>query len=206
MQNILLNRQLTASATNLFKAASNAAVNYPKLKKVVIMKQIPRYDFLNSNPPGMKAALSGLFNETLQQLLSQSALKSRIIVGNHNLDCSGGVQQSRYRSLQSNKYDGVHMYGPSGEKAYTASVLNILRSAQLVIVDPPRYYDEYDHQVCEQARHQAKASNKKRRPFQYKKNRPNMPNMAHNNQETSSKYRVPTHNRFAQLGEFFPKN
>jgi hypothetical protein len=95
--------QTTASATNLFKAANNAAVKYPKLKKIVIMKQVPRYDFLNSNPPGMKSALSGLFNETLDQLLSQSALKSRVVVGNHNLDCSGGVLQSRYRSIQSNR-------------------------------------------------------------------------------------------------------
>ena len=151
----------------------------------------------------MKSALSGLFNETLDQLLSQSALKSRVIVGNHNLDCSGGVLQSRYRSIQSNKFDGVHMYGPSGEKAYTASVLNILSSAQLVIVNPPKYYDEYDHQSCDQARYQAKATNTKRRPVQKKMNRPNM---ADNNQDTNSQYTVPTHNRFAQLGDFFPKN
>ena len=167
------------------------------------MKQTPRYDFLNSNPPGMKSALSGLFNETLDKLLSQSALKSRVIVGNHNHDCSGGVLQSRYRSIQSNKFDGVHMYGPSGEKAYTASVLNILSSAQLVIVNPTKYYDEYDHQSCDQARYQANAKNTNRRPIQNKKNRPNM---AGKYQETSSQFTVPTHNRFAKLGDFFPKN
>ena len=157
-------QQTTASATNLYKAASDAAVKYPKLKKVVIMKQTPRYDFLNSNPPGMKSALSGLFNETLDQLLSQSAMKGRVIVGNHNLDCSGGVLQSRFRSIQSNKFDGVHMYGPSGEKAYTASVLNILSSAQLVVVKPPKYYDEYKNQSYKQGRYQAKEKNTNRRP------------------------------------------
>ena len=36
--------------------------------------------------------------------------------------CSLCRVKSRYRSIQSNKFDGVHMYGPSGEKAYTASV------------------------------------------------------------------------------------
>ena len=154
---------------------------------------------MTSNPPGLKASLSKLFNETLEQLLVNSAFKDRVMIGNHNLDCSGCVLQARYRNIQSNKFDGIHMYGPSGQKAYTASVLNILSSAQLVQVNPPKYFDEYHHQSCEQTRYQAKRKMKTRGPVQKKSN------MAGSYLGNSTQYTVPTYNRFAQLGDFFPK-
>ena len=54
------------------------------------------------------------------------------------------------------------MFGPSGLKAYTASVLQILRSAKLVKVNPPKYYEAYDqHKSCEQARYQARQQNRR---------------------------------------------
>ena len=42
-----------------------------------------------------------------------------------------------------NLYDGVHMYGSSGKKAYTKSILNILREAELVRNNPPSYFRKY---------------------------------------------------------------
>jgi hypothetical protein len=167
---------------------------------MIILKHIPRYDLLSSSPPGLKASLSKLFNETLDQLLFSSAFKDRVMIGNHNLDCSGGVLQARYRNIQSQQFDGIHMYGPSGQKAYTASVINILSSAQLVQVNPPKYYEEYDHQSCKQTRYQAKMKMKTRRPVQ------NKSNTADSYLGNSTQYTVPTSNRFAQLGDFFPKN
>ena len=48
------------------------------------------------------------------------------------------------------------MFGPSGQKAYTASVMKILSSAQLVRVTPPKYYDQLDPQNRRQDRYQTK--------------------------------------------------
>ena len=45
-------------------------------------------------------------------------------------------------------YDGVHLYGVSGKKAYTESVLNILRKAGLIKTSPPPYYRRY-HKLVE---------------------------------------------------------
>ena len=118
------------------------------------MKQTPRYDSGSSNPPGLKPYLSQLFNEHIDQLCN-STQNSKIIIGNHNLECHGGVFEARYRNSQSKKFDGVHLYGPSGMKAYTQSVLSILSSAQLVVKTPPRYYDQFPHAMCPQARYQA---------------------------------------------------
>ena len=79
------------------------------------------------------------------------------------------------------------MVGPSGMKAYTASVLDILSSAQLVISMPPKYYDQFEHMTCPQARYQARQS-------QYQ-NRQNIKVQTDNKYE----YSVPTFNKFARL-------
>ena len=152
------------------------------------MKQIPRYDTYASNPPGLKPFLSKLFNETLDELLSSNQHKNRIYIGNHNLECSGGVFEARYRNTQAKKFDGIHMYGPSGMKAYTASVLSILSSAQLVKNTPPRYYDQFVHSRCEQARYQARQVYGVRRM----QTRPN-------NKSNNFKYSIPTNNMFSLL-------
>ena len=76
--------QAIASANNLFTAVTNAAANHPQLKKIIILKQMPSYDFLTSNPPGLKHCLSQLFNETLDQLYSECKLKDKLSVLNES--------------------------------------------------------------------------------------------------------------------------
>ena len=149
------------SENNIFQAVTNAAENNPEVKKIIILKQTPRYDEKASNPPGLKPFLSSMINSTLDQLWSECSMKNKIIIGNHNLECSGGIREARYRNIQTNMHDGVHLYGPSGVKAYTTSVMNILSSAQLVETNPPKYYDEYNHKTCNQARYEAERKSTK---------------------------------------------
>ena len=203
-QNVEYFKQHTSnSAKSLFLAVSDAEKNNPQLKKIVILKQIPRHDFQASNPPGLKPFLSKLYNDTLDHLFLEHPVKSKITIGNHNLECSGGVFEARYRNTLSGKYDGVHMYGPSGIKAYTSSVLQILRSANLVTVEPPKYYEVYDeHKTCEQARYQARQFNR-RNELHTKSNRLSR---VYNSKKVDYEYEVPTSNRFATLGDFFLGN
>ena len=79
------------------------------------------------------------------------------------------------------------MFGPSGMKAYTNSVLSILASAQLVLSVPPKYYDQFEHMKCPQARYQARQTR-----YQGRQN---------NKVQADSKYEysVPTYNKFAKL-------
>ena len=168
------------------------------------MKQVPRYDSNASNPPGLKPSLSKVFNDTLEKLCIDCPMKQKIIIGNHNLDCSGGIREARYRNIQLRKYDGIHMFGPSGMKAYTASVINILNKAQLVKVTPPKYYDD-GHKACNQARYQARHTNKRwdnSTQYSQKKVAP----QAKSNQNNDYQYTVPTYSRFYKLGDFFPGN
>ena len=121
----------------MFTEVSNALNKNPGLKKAIILKHIPRYDSKRNDPHSLKASLSKLYNDTLVQNWLESNLKDRILIGNHDLDCQGAVLNSRYRNLQKNLYDGVHMYGSSGKKAYAESILNILRKVELVRNIPP---------------------------------------------------------------------
>ena len=135
------------SATNLFTTITNALKSSPNLQKVILMKHIPRYDPTSCDPQSIKAALSKLYNDTIVQLWLFSPLKNRISIGSHNLECTGGVRDSRYRYR--NRNDGIHLNGPSGRKAYTESVLCIIRSAGHVKSPPPMYFHRY-HKSKEQ--------------------------------------------------------
>ena len=99
------------------------------------MKQIPRYDPSHVDPMGLKPTLSLLFNNTLTTLWMDSAFKNKIFVGNHDIECTGAIKESRYRQTKTGKYDGIHLYGSSGRKAFTLSVLRILKAADLTASD-----------------------------------------------------------------------
>ena len=164
-------------------------------EKIIILKQTPRFDTTTTTRPGLKQNLSKLYNDTLNTLAAKSDHKEKLVIGNHDLDCSGGVLLARYKDNKSGKFDGVHMYGPSGQKAYTNSVMKILSSAQLVVSIPPKYHDEYDHQNCAQTRYQTR---QRHSPRQSGKNL--------NRGDNVHQYSVPTRNRFTQLGDYFPGN
>ena len=77
-----------------------------------------------------------------------SKFKENIIIGSHNIDCTGAIKEARYKETKSGKFDGIHLFGSSGQKAYTQSVLAVLKFAQLTSGD----YDY--HHSCPQYRYQ----------------------------------------------------
>ena len=171
------------SATNLFQAGLNALQIQPNLAKVVIMKQIPRYDPLEVDPLSLKASLSLLFNNTLANLWMASPEKHRIFIGNHNIECNGVIREARYRHTKSGKLDGIHLLGSSGMKSYTLSVLNIFRNAQITSAD-------YDfHQSCPQFQRQ------NRKKFSHKSGA----QFSRNSQKSQENFSVPTHSRYSPL-------
>ena len=145
-------QETVTSAKNIFNSGIIALEQQPSLKSVIFLKQTPRYDPIETDPLSIKAALSHLFNNTLVNLWMSSPLKEKIVVGIHNIDCSGAIQAARYRDTKTGRFDGVHLYGSSGSKAYTQSVLNILKSAKVVSED-------FDfHHSCPQAMYRNRGS------------------------------------------------
>ena len=184
------------SAKNIFAVDKNALNFQPSLEKVVIMNQIPRYDPVESDPLSLKQAQSQLFNNTLTEEWMNCTDKSRILIGAHNFECTGAIKESRYRETKTGKYDGVHLYGSSGRKAYTNSVINILEAANLISED------YLHHQTCPQAKYQASQKQMSHITYQYK-HKNNKSNMKQSNfsQYTQPQYQVPTYNRFSTLGQ-----
>ena len=189
-------QEAVLSAKNIFSACENALKMKTSLKTVIILKQIPRYDRTNVDPLCMKQALSLLYNNTLTDLWMTSPLKDRIFIGNHNIECSGSIRESRYRNTQTGAFDGIHLYGSSGRKAYTQSVLNILKQAGLVDL-------EFDHLNCAQSQFQRKQNgfNKNKTwPWDTDARKFGCGNKRQTNQN-SQRFEVPLQNRFAGLSD-----
>ena len=127
--------QTVSSAKRFFKTGEKALSDQPSLEKVVMMKQTPRYDPANVDPMCIKPALAELYNNTMTEQWMDSLHKDKIVIGNHSIECSGAIREARYRITKTGKFDGIHLYGSSGRKAYTNSVLNILKFAQLTNSD-----------------------------------------------------------------------
>ena len=136
-------QQAMTAAENLFTEVANCLLKNSNVKQAVILKQTPRYDNKNVDPHSLKAALVKLYNDTLVQKWLESPLKNRIVIGNHELDCCGAIFEARYRNIKKKLFDGVHLFGSSGQKAYTESVLRILRDAKLIKHDPPKFFRRY---------------------------------------------------------------
>ena len=179
------------SATNLFQAGLNALQENPRLRKVIIMKQIPRYDQSNVDPLSLKPSLSILFNNTLTNLWMESPFKDKMFIGNHNIECNGSIREARYRHTKSGKFDGIHLYGSSGRKAYTKSVLNILKSANVTSPD--------FHGYCAQFRAQFTFQNKLNKKNQWQTGRSSDKKLRGRQSVQQNVFIVPTQNRFDSL-------
>ena len=175
-------QETVKSAENLFNVAVKSLKSKPSLKKVIIFKQIPRYDSTQVDPLQLKPALSQIFNNTLADLWIKCPLKDRIFVGTHNIDCHGAIREARYKCTRSGRFDGVHLYGSTGTKAYTNSVLNILRNACVISADCP---------PCPQFQYQNRnKQNNKKQCYSWTQD---------TDVRNNKVYSVPTQNRFDQL-------
>ena len=134
-------QQMVIAAGNLFTVATDSLASRPALKKVVILKQVPRYDSDTTNPFRMKSLLANLFNDTLKELKASSSYKDSIYLGNYSLEYSGVIRDARYKT--NHRFDGVHLFGSSGRKAYTESVLMILRESDSIKKAPHTYFRRY---------------------------------------------------------------
>ena len=179
------------SATNFFQTAVKALSVSPSLEKVVIMKQIPRYDPVQVDPLCLKPVLSQLYNTTITDLWMNSEHKNIIVIGSHNIECTGAIKEARYRDTKSGKFDGIHLHGCSGRKTYTLSVLNILKSAQLT--------SEADyHQSCAQYQYQTRETRNMNRNIYRQPQDQDIRIVRH--QQTG--FTISTNNRYEKLSNF----
>ena len=185
-------KETVSAAKHFFKTGENALSANPKLEKVVMMNKTPRYDPANVDPLCLKPALAELYNNTMTEQWMSSGQKDKIVIGNHNIDCVGAIRQSRYMVTKTGKYDGIHLFGSSGQKSFTNSVLNILKFSQLT---SPKY--DF-HQNCPQTKRQQQTYKQRQQTdHQWQQVQGNR----RTNNSRDEGFRVPMENRFETLSD-----
>ena len=127
----IFKQDVLISCKNMFTAAQKALNAHKQIKKAILIEHPDRFDTEDKDPLSIKAELVRYANRLYQQLWFESNLKHRIILGQHRLQCLEKTRLERFTDRRSHRYDGVHMYGESGRRAYTNSVLSILIPALL---------------------------------------------------------------------------
>ena len=117
-------QQAVLSSYQMVAAIDSALTSHPYLKGVVLMERPPRYDDLRD--------LNRLANGLLHEAVAKSRNVGKIFIGQHNLECEGGLQASRYGTPSSHQYDGIHLRGTSGRMAFTRSVASIFQQAGIL--------------------------------------------------------------------------
>ena len=86
-----IKQQVMLASYTMVNVATAALDNNPDCQKVVLMQAVPRYD--------NKEDLNKYGNEMMNKALAESTSvkKDKVIIGVHNLDCHGGLQQLRER-------------------------------------------------------------------------------------------------------------
>ena len=118
-------QQMLLTSYNMFSAATTALAANPDCQQVLLLEAVPRYDG--------KEQLNKYGNHMLHQAKAESTdvNKDRVMIGVHNLECEGGVRESRYGDGCYGPVYMIHMKGSSGMVAYTRSVAAILARAGL---------------------------------------------------------------------------
>ena len=127
------------SCQTLIRTAENALKNNKFLKTVVIMEHHTRFDDIN------KAHLARFANNHLNHLVTFSSMKEKILIGRHSLEGFGiGItHKKRYIDTRTGLYDGIHLWGPSGQSDYTSSVIKILQLSLPELSKPQNFANEW---------------------------------------------------------------
>ena len=142
-----------------------------------------------------------MYNTTLGELWLDSPDKNKIVLGIHDLECAGSIREARYRDSLGRRYDGIHMYGPSGMKAYTVSVLDILLESDIPLTGQFSSGSEYFRNLSN-----FKYPRRRHRVYTDRDIRPNRRDSDNdrdvrpkNFRHRDDRYAVPTSNRFGYL-------
>ena len=119
-------QEVNITSENMFKVAEMALSTNSRLKKVIILDRIKRFDKEDVDPYRLKSQLSKLGNSAYLSLLSQSKFKNQIFIGHHNLQNNNFTKNQIYGSENHPSFDGINTTPYFGKKAYSQSLYDIL--------------------------------------------------------------------------------
>ena len=117
------------SSSDIYFLAQTLSTD-PRIKRIILSERTPRIDSARNTH------LTELANEELHRLHTRpSQTCTKIHIGTHTLECSTTAAKAALFGTRGmgGRYDGWHLYGLEGPRQYTASVLNILNKAGIVL-------------------------------------------------------------------------
>ena len=109
------------SSITSIQVAEKALRDNPLIMKAIVVERPARYDEMFD--------VNEFSNFVLRARALKSEFRGRLVVGEHTLHCSGARREARYgRPGVTRGYDGVHFRTEEGRKAFTGSMIRILRN------------------------------------------------------------------------------
>ena len=195
-------------STNLFNIAEEALANSNDIKKVFIVKRLPRYDRAPDDILQIKSQLSQFGNAQYDCLwLKRGSPKNIHIVEIEGLECSGYMKELVYGNPVRKNYDGVHLRGDGAARQFTYRAIKSLKQILCRAKSPSRQRPVHVndrpnvHNNCPQQ--QYKSHVKKNRAKFGKPNYVGAPDVRLYSEVAAEgsihSYQVPTANRFNPL-------
>ena len=200
----------------MFHLAQSSLKNNSNLKRVILVKSLPRYDSNYVDPNSIKSKLNQFGNTLYNTLWMQSGCPSNILIVDQHLDCQGPLREKRFGNPafighDGKPWDGIHMRGRLAMRHYTNSFIRILSELS------PSLYHRSCPQTKYQSRHTAnyvqadnyqyqRGSHSNRSRYNYRHGQTQQQTGYNSNRQYNTQhyggYNVGVSNRFENLGNF----
>ena len=205
------------SRAKMFNLAENSLKNNPNLKKVIILKSLPRYDPSAVDPSSIKAKLNQFGNTLYTSMWMEKGCPKNIEIEDQNMECHGPLRLKRFGNPglighDGKPWDGIHMRGRLAVRHYTNSIIRILSELAPIKI---RLAQQDYHSSCPQTQYQSRhlynhkgADNfqyQQRRGFNYRHTQTQHTGSFGENRQFNSQhygYNVGVSNRFSHLGNY----
>ena len=140
-ENIATFREKTiVSAQKMFCLAESAIHDFPALRKVILMKRIPRIDPVGNDPLSLKQQLSKLADSVYFGLWCDSTYKDQIFLGEPDIPIRNYQEQCLiFGPPDDDSFDGIHLRGQDGRKVLTQTIQSNLKKIGLIRGNLPDY-------------------------------------------------------------------
>jgi hypothetical protein len=148
------------SREKMFKLAQSSLQYNPNLKKVIIVKSLPRYDHQTVDPNAIKAKLNQFGNTLYNTLWMQNGCPANIVIVDQHMDCQGPLREKRFgnpafQGYDGKPWDGIHKRGRLAVRHYTNSIIRIVSE---ISPSASNWSQDY-HRKCAQTRYQSRQQN-----------------------------------------------
>ena len=183
----------------MFSLAENCLQKNPKLKNVIIVTSLPRYEPVENDPNGLKSKLNQFANALYTSLWMQKGCPENISIHDQNLDCMEKLRMKRFGNPgqfnpNGKPFDGIHMRGAIGVRHYTNSMTKIFASqfpGLIIDWNQSQSHGFNYHETCPQSEYRRRHFGNTHRdlsPNYQRENKRNFSNMQNNHFSQQSNF------------------